>query len=141
MEHDDDVALGPVASALAAAITLNGAAFELPGAATDAARAALRNDVDEAVLVDIAALRARIERLAGDGGAAVCAALDELLDYGVTVLDTVESRVEHAPADGFAAFSDGDRTLRAPVATMTTEAPPTRPRRGVRAKQSTSSSG
>jgi hypothetical protein len=142
MENDDDVELGPVASALAASITLQGEAFELPVAATDAARLALRNEVNEEVLVEIAAVRARLERLAGEAGSAVCVALDELLDYGVTLLDAAESRVEHAPADGLAAFSDAHQAVRAPLAPTTTETPATpRPRRGVRAKRSTPSPG
>lgn len=137
MEQDDDeVALGPLASALAASITLQGETFTLPGEATDAARIALRNNVDEEVLIDIAALRARIARLAGDGGSVACGALDELLDYGIALLDAAESRIEHGHADGLAAFSGGDLTVRAPLAATTPEAGPTpRPRRGIRSRR------
>jgi hypothetical protein len=132
--------LGDVAAALAAALQTDGETIALPVEAAEAAIGALRLNPDEEALVDIAALRARIERLAGVHGREACERLDAVLDAGLTSVDEQTSHFERATddaavqrAEARVAVGGGEAVNAAPAKDPSqVERPAPRPRRGLR---------
>ena len=88
----EEIQLGEVAAALAASLILKDERMHLPKEAVERVRRVVTTKPTEELLVDIASLRAKVERLMGNAGADVCALLDEILTDGLKTLETCRGR-------------------------------------------------
>jgi hypothetical protein len=88
MTAKEEIQLGEVAAALAASFIVKDEQLHLPREALERVRRVVTTRPTEALLVDIASLRAKVEAVAGASGAHVCALLDEILMDGLKILET-----------------------------------------------------
>jgi hypothetical protein len=85
---EEPIQLGEVAAALAASFVIKDERVHLPREALEQARRAVLSEPTEEVLLDLASLRAKVERVVGQQGAEICEMLDEVLADGLRSRET-----------------------------------------------------